>query len=250
MKEEIFEMPSLLETIEKFEGVSEVICQYSKKTVTLKSANSIHEFNESYWGETGDDTFQVDVQLWSKKEGYAKIVSRKENAETLVLPKSKLVELISTGTELTSKILRDLYPEAFKGEFTGWRFCQNTDYIAYFKEGFLQCFIYTNGKYSSGDEYSVKIAECINKAPAEVIVKFLTNYAEEHSIKSGVRLIYPWQDEGTTSHKPDFDGDTLYFSENSFFYQGVCIFKDGDFAKVVTTISKEDAEKELGLTII
>ena len=90
------------------------------------------------------------------------------------------------------------------------------------------------------------------EATEQEVTEALTKEAVKRGFKEGVAVEYPWFSQLNKQHNiytPDFKEESVLENER-FLYLGCCVFCGGQWAEIIPTISKEDAEKELGKKII
>lgn len=215
-------------------------------------ANSEHfnvkEFKDLYLGKEG---FECDsyylaneekpkdakeyVIVWNYSKGFAKIISSIETEPKYVITKDK-VEL----------------PK----DFTGW--CKTTeegndDWLAYFYKGIIKYGFYSNGNWFKEGNWEITEFE-IEATPEEVTEALINEAVKRYKVGDYISplsnfyyctndlKIYNIEFEYCNSSK------SLYFISKNGFCIGV--FKNGVWAEIIPTITKEDAEKELGKKIV
>jgi hypothetical protein len=102
---------------------------------------------------------------------------------------------------------------------------------------------------SKGFNYSLKL----NKATAKEVEEALIKEAKRRGFKKGVRVdrVNLSDDYNPNNElKEDTINTIELFSDGYLWVSNILIYDDGNWATIIETITKEQAEKELGKTIL
>ena len=163
--------------------------------------------------------------------------------------------------QLTDPKVKEWFPEVFylSKDFTGWAKTNsrgNKKYLVFLKEGFLQYGFDGNGAWFDYREYKAKVREDLFKATNEEVFEALKIEAVRRGFVEGVRITpmfyngkdyYP--DENIISSPLNFKLKGNVFVVDGGI-NGYRIFVNGKWANVISTKTKEEAEKLLNCKII
>lgn len=175
-----------------------------------------------------------------------------ETEPEYVITERQLKQLYEQGNHYTKSDIDYLFPDAFKedkrGEIGKWNKSYNGCLVFFINNsvgyGFdaLGGWMKEQGGFNLNDDH-FKWAVCEDSEVTEA----LTKEAVKRGFKEGVYFRVP------NSKTESVCGKSMMLNEwnSSILYFGdYCIFKDGLWAEIIPTISKEDAEKELNKKIV
>lgn len=146
--------------------------------------------------------------------------------------------------------VRELFPDVFKEKFTGWAkdsYDDNDSWMMYFKNDVLKYGIDSNNNWFTKNENYLYTKDKDNRpATEEEVFEGLKNYA----VKIGLWNSNSFVDcidgdfwDGTDNYNEQFAHGMLWSKYS-------CIFNNGQWAEIIETITKEEAEKQLGKKIV
>jgi hypothetical protein len=144
--------------------------------------------------------------------------------------------------------IREWFPEAFEKQNGWYTDKEYPKWFGYFIEDKLCYGFNTDGHYFK-EEIPIDDSEKSNdiKATPEQVETALTNEAVMRGFKEGVWL------ESLIVGNGDVkccDNHSILDKDGSFWIGGSCVMKDGIWAEIIPTITKEEAEKKLNCKII
>lgn len=215
--------------------------------------NNIGNVFESCKGDYNREVFET----WNKKVFLQ--ACGIETEPEYVITKSEMDELkyllsddSHSGHHLRIEITKNILPHLFKEDKAelvpgNWYvYPAEPKFITYVKENGRRYGIGSSGFWFN-DSDVVKDTNGYREATHEEITESLTKEAVKRGFKEGVYFRVP------NSKTESVCGKSMMLNEwnSSILYFGdYCIFKDGLWAEIIPTISKEDAEKELGKKIL
>lgn len=138
---------------------------------------------------------------------------------------------------------------ALPKDFTGWvKDVKYPKFLAYAEKGILKYGFDANSNWVENTTNKIQ-----NEVAAEEseVFEALKNEAVKRGYKDGVWVKYPWYEDKNNALKPEFNRNDLYnLEENYLLLKGVKVFNKGDWAEIQESITKSEAEKQLGKKII
>lgn len=248
--------PTLEEVKEYFKNAEWVECMFDKKPYNITEGEIVCDNLNRYEALFMDNSY---CRLQKNGE-YAKILTYKkscgiETEPEYVITKEQIIELSNINT--SRSILKEWFPEAFKEDevelpkdFTGW--CKTNRvgdelWLTYFESGELKYGFDSEGDWFMPPRTS-KIYHGVSEkreATEQEVFEALTKEAVKRGFADGVAYLSPRNKHERIFKRGIKVEDGIVTDENSFI-----IFKEGKWAEIIPTISKEDAEKELGKKIL
>lgn len=220
------------------------------------------------------DNFIGIITLWCERDGFAEILSYKEPQK-----KTKLSELEKRIEALEAQIKKDsvitipgLKPSDFvvnivspkeekpvKLEYGRWISDDSEKRWIYF-------FVSANERYgidSQGNWFHHKNCSHIEKylnlpenrySTESEVFEALKNEAVKRGYKSGTYVKYPWYEDKDEIFKIDMNEghfrNVTKMTDDGFQLKGTQVFFEGQWAEIISSINKSEAEKQLGKKII
>ena len=203
---------------------------------------------DSIWADFEGDYFCTEKEtgyifcLGSKKKGFAKILTTKEPSFSITKDQLR---------QLTDPKVKEWFPDVFSlsKDFTGWVKTNsrgNKKYLVYFKGGILQHGFDGNGTWFDYGEYKAKVSEDLFKATKKEVFESLKIEAVRRGFVKGVFF-------RSAVSGNNYKFTNIYFTEATdmaWSKNGGVIFEKGNWATVISTITKLEAEKLLNKKII
>jgi len=235
--------PTLEEVKEYFKDAEIVECltQKSNENISTPINKGIHFDLDSYWIEAFGIVGRY-TELWNKEKGYAKIISYKE--KTMKITK----KFIKKNADKTFK---EVFPEVFEqklvvGKWYKTTYCGGS--LFFTTDGI------TNENRVSGYGFELdyswqglqndywELDKGFEPATEQEVFETLKKEAVKRGFKENIRI----KELGNTK-----DGRFYYSEEFNYLSCGsYAIFQNGIWAEIIPTITKEEAEKQLGRKII
>jgi hypothetical protein len=166
-----------------------------------------------------------------------------ELEETFTLTKSEIIKN-------KDKTLKEMFKGVFEVEkFTGWAKTKlegNEKWLVYFENNIMKYGFDANGKYYiHANGLETFDIEFDYQATKEEVKTALVNECKKRGYKEG-------DDVGNfNGHEEELILSNNYeFLNGLFFMGGTCIFEKGNWATIIETITKEEAEKQLNKKIV
>jgi len=240
--------PTLEEVKEYFKDAKEVESCYGE--LVKIDLNKISFDVRAYYIEM-DNYF---YSIWTENKGYAKIISYKEKPMKIT---NKFIK------ENADKTLKEVFPDVFKENFKfniHYKNKRHSKSLIYpksiDKEGNLYRYGFDkNGNFLNIKDNSGRIYLCnsiakeyLIPATEQEVFEALKKEAKRIGYKVGdyVDKIHAISNEMIQGEYPDF----VLGVNNVLWYGGVVIFNNGIYASITPTITKEEAEEQLGRKII
>lgn len=221
--------------------------------------SNINKIETHLWGDDCricNEGFSGNIYLWSREEGYSKILTYKEKKEPeYVITESQINEIKNTlHVEKIDYLLDKWFPNASKGgrvELEVGKFYKHKEYpkfLTFINSDFTRYGFDVDGNWF--DNAAMLIASVgYSEATPEEITEALTKEAvNRYKVGDYFKNLIGGNEleiEGL-DFKYGWEGRNTVHEENS---EGI-LFEDGVWAEIIPTISKEDAEKELGKKIL
>ena len=230
---------TLEKVIKHFENALEVM-DHSGETgiVDLKRIRISKDGLDSFVQNPFKDNWLV---LWTKTTGFAKILTTKQPSFSITKEQLR---------QLTDPKVKEWFPEVFNlsKDFTGWLKTEgelNKKWICYFENGFQKYGICSDGNWFT-QNIEVRINANDVEATEQEVFEALKNEANKRGFVDGawtisVKSNYLWGIESN---------DFGFGCEGEFQIDEICIFDKGNWATIITTITKSEAEKLLNKKII
>lgn len=252
------ETPSLKEVKKHFKNAKEIKALYPNEVFNISDIEfNFNDFGEDIWLRGLSDIGR-NIKLWSKQQGYAKILSYKEPKYTIT---KEIIEKYQ---------MKDEFPEMFKTELIVGKWYKGTECNTHK----LFCF---NGEYDS-DKDPKGYGFCGNptfwmksngigwgsngwiEASEQEIFEALKNEAVKRGFKEGV-YFNGLNDNGDGRHIGCCCSKTFEYYNNELSVvtdektwktnqSNPRIFSNGKWAEIIPIKKKEEAEKELNCKII
>jgi len=152
--------------------------------------------------------------------------------------------------ENSGMTLKEAFPEVFEA-FTGWvkdkNEGRNIDWIGYVEKDILIYGIASDNVWFDKSGMNVKSRNNRPATPQE-IKDALEKEAVRRGYKDSVTVKPLW--ETPLYYWNVYDNQVRFEEKSNTFYFGCCIFKDGVWATIIQTITKQEAEERLGMKII
>jgi hypothetical protein len=163
-------------------------------------------------------------------------------------------------SEWKEKIERE-FPELFKEDVkaNGWYKDKGNEWCMFFEEGVIKYGVNMLGDWRGGLNTEYTIRDSDYKATDKEVEEALIKEANKRGFKRGVKFIklgngvvqtvnrLPYFQYGRVAvESPETEWSMVYKGGSS----NPSIFENGQWATIVETITKEQAEKELGKTIL
>lgn len=151
--------------------------------------------------------------------------------------------------QLTDPKVKEWFPEVFSlpKDFTGWVKTNsrgNKKYLVFFKGGILQYGFDGNCTWFDYGEYKAKVSKDLFKATNEEVFEAFKIEAVRRGFVKGV--LCQWKCGGFIKVKElSFEYGKLWCNEDN-----IIMDENGNWATVISTITKSEAEKLLGVKII
>jgi len=151
-------------------------------------------------------------------------------------------KFIKENAEMT---LKEAFPEVFE-TFTGWMISNGNGWLGYFEKNILKYGLVDEFWFLSSKAIIVKTVNCDRPATPQEIKDALEKeavrrYPKECTVKdlSGeIKKLY-------LQRYYDY-----YLEANDLYFCGLLMFKNGQWATIIPTITKQEAEERLGVKII
>jgi hypothetical protein len=173
------------------------------------------------------------------------LIKEKLNQNIMKITKKQVLQLEADG----NKYVRDWFPEVFKS-FTGWAKTNtggNEYYLMYFEKNIIQYGFNGFGNWCVNDkkEYNFN-KEFEYEATSKQVKTALTNEAIKRGFKEGAWFKSLFGNGNVRC----CNNDCELKKDGSFWICGSYVMKDGIWAEIIPTITKEEAEKKLNCKII
>lgn len=249
--------PTLEEVKEYFKNAEWVECMFDKKPYNITEGEIVCDNLNRYEALFMDNSY---CRLQKNGE-YAKILTYKkscgiETEPEYMITKSEILQAVKNHPfrGATKQVLQELFPDAFKEDKV--EFKRGTWYIN--KHTVNTNFTIINLQHFDDNEksgYGLHMGlwgawgmlnyEDFREATPEEVTEALTKEAvKRYKVGDYVRSCNSGDVYEIKYNNFEMGNDTW------FNFNGICIFKDGQWAEIIPTISKEDAEKELGKKIL
>lgn len=238
--------PSLKEVKEYFKDAKIVRDRHGDETIYDKNKidNSFH-----YNIFTDHNEKEPDVILWGENQGYAEILTYKK-------PKMKITKKQIKQLDKGEVTVRELFPDVFEKEvkFTGWAKDDVLPlWLGYYENDVFKYGIDSLGHWVSEDVKESKYSKDSSNRPAtdQEVTEALTKESVKKGFKKGVRFIRvnSITNECISIFNDVFKNDLL-LTDKGLMDDCNYILCNGKWATIIETITKAEAEKELGKTII
>lgn len=254
----------------------EEVKEYFKDAETIKSKYSgiIVDNNGKFRKGNFDSDFYLDscggIEVWSLKNGYAKILTHKEpKEESFVISKEQVVSIYNSCKKQrcysAMNEIKLMFPSAFEPEkkelvVGKWYFIElsksqfndKQKALIFYEDktrlyGFSHLGIYTNN-YSNPKNNKYTFTE----ATQQEVEEALKAEAVKRGFINGIYVNPVTKNWGRNIKLYLEHNDPLFWvnSIGDLMCCGVQIFHKGQWAEIIQTITKEQAEKELGKKII
>lgn len=244
--------PSLEEVREYFKDVKEVIPvgDTKKVNITKKITKNIHEWYGHFWVDLDYSVYKgISVLLWdADSDEYAKILTYKEpKEETFFISREQLHSIESGNTKPSY-----LFPEAFEIELNKWyKWIGINPTIGFVirKSKHTDCYVFGyNVKgmcQEKGNTYDSLHKSNLTEATPEEVKEALTKEAVKRGFVDGIYF----KDVHT---KSEFKLSKLHYADDSNDLRGYegCVFYGGQWAEIILTITKAEAEQKYNCKII
>ena len=166
--------------------------------------------------------------------------------KTFEITREQILEVTNWGNSKDREKIKQWFPDAFKPELKvgKWYKVPNSKYIICItdvKKNKAFGFDF-EGEYC--DENTFGFYNCQEATPQEVETA-LINEAKKRGLKAYGAYIKSTQGVFGT-----INGGSYIYSSNKLYYSGFVIFDNGQWAEIIETITKEEAEKLLNKKII
>jgi hypothetical protein len=156
--------------------------------------------------------------------------------------------------------VKEWFPEAFNKlatDFTGWvksTSIGNEKWLMFSEKGLLRYGFDSNGEWFLPDGIANVLKKDVEATESEVFEAF-KNEAFKRGYKEGVFLHRPFWDDlnDCVIDKENFPNDMdFYYDKNKDYleFYGFVVYSKGQWAEIIPTITKEEAEKLLNKKII
>jgi hypothetical protein len=180
--------------------------------------------------------------IWSESKGYAKILTYKNNDMKI----SK--EFIKANAD---KTLKEVFPEVFglPKDFTGrakTTLVGNEKYLVFFDNGKMMHGFdgdglwFEDGRYKSG----------VNINHVEATESEVFEALKNEAVKRGFQGVDCCIEITGTEYLLEKEIGRYQLAGDLFFYQGALLWKDGVWATIIPTITKQEAERQLNKKIV
>lgn len=256
------ETPSLKEVKKHFKNAKEIKALYPNEVFNISDIEfNFNDFGEDIWLRGLSDIGR-NIKLWSKQQGYAKILSYKEKTYSITESQIKELGQLSSliSTEPIKDKLKELFPDVLKTELVTGKWYKMSE-----NGKFMFCF---NGKFGNMTQFGF---DCIGRwSDRELGVHETDNYKEttEQEVTEALikevfkrytgKYVKPLNEDIMSGY--DKKGIILKFenihldSDNRLWCTAgkwqCIIFNNGKWAEILETITKEEAEKQLNKKIV
>jgi len=153
--------------------------------------------------------------------------------------------------------LKEAFPEVFESDFTGWakdNNIGNEKWIGYVENDFLMYGIGASGEWFDRRGMNILNRNNIPATPQE-IQEALEKEAVRREYKENVRIsrLFDKELQDCSIDKNIFPKDAGFFYnlKNDYLeHFGFVIYSKGQWAQIIPTITKQEAEERLGMKII
>ena len=138
------------------------------------------------------------------------------------------------------------FPKLFKEVANGWYKDKKNDWCMFIENGTVKYGFDTDGVWKEDLSFNYKIRKGDYKATEKEVEEALIKEAKKRGFVKGVNISYLI----CTRNSFGFDGTFSIYNDSLVDNRHAVIFSEGKWATIVETITKEQAEKELGKTIL
>jgi len=228
--------PSKKEIRVYFKNVEKVKCLFDGKTELL-DLNKLNFWSNEYW-------IGSNCKLWSPKNGYAEIISYKE--EILQIPKSVLLQLAENNS-FSEEIIKKEFPQLFESELEVGKWYKCEGYLMVWNNG-NNTYGFHRNDFSKNWVFGKDKSHLLTPATEQEVFEALTNEAVKRGYKVGnFKCLLDNQIWG-------YDSCQGYFlDDDGFHLDAGCVFKDGVWASIIDQpkeITISEIEKILGYKIL
>ena len=144
------------------------------------------------------------------------------------------------------------FPKLFKSEelYNGWYKDSQNEWCMFFQDGMMEYGFNTHGNWREDMKHFYSPFHSDYKATDQEVEEALIKEAKKRGFKEGVRIEPPVSHLKKGVLRDDGRGFYFFNKMSSFWFGGSMLFKEGKWATITETITKAEAEKELGKTII
>jgi len=260
--------PTISDVMNYYKYAKTVICLSTskKENISKNITEEINEWDNKFWIRTETSSKgEGSVLLWSESKGYAKILTYKNNDMKYEISKEQILEVAEWGNSVDKLKIRGWFPDAFETELIVGKWYKSKIEGNKFKcvfnsldskggqlfDGYgFDCF----GNFFNDEQDMVskeKSKKLVPMSESEVF-EALKNEAVKRGFVDGTYFLDIEYNAQQKCH------DVLKICESTpkdvfglqFGIHNGLIFKDGIWATIIETISREEAEKLLNKKIV